>query len=120
MSEPRGPIKCLQEAINTFVDRGRVYDGESGRAYEKFGTIMMAFFPQGIVLDDAETWNRYSLFHMEVAKLARYAANFNEGHVDSQHDIIVYAAMLESLDLAIQERKQIEVDKQLDPEAWIR
>ncbi len=34
-----------------------------------------------------------------VAKMSRYAANWNAGgHADSLRDIAVYAAMLESLD----------------------
>lgn len=106
MTESVSPVQCLQEAIDTFVQRGKVYDGESGQAYKMFGPIMMAFFPNGIIISSAEEWNRYALFHMEVAKLARYASNFNTGHIDSQHDVIVYASMLESLDREIAERKE--------------
>ena len=94
MSDPVSPYTCLMEAASTFRERGQVY----GDAYRKFGNIMMALFPDGITIKNADDWNRYSLLHMEVAKLARYCQNFSVGHIDSQHDLCVYAAMLESLD----------------------
>jgi hypothetical protein len=118
MNDSRGPIKCLQEAISTFVDRGDQYSGQHGEAYELFGPIMMAFFPGGIVLKNAEDWNRYACFHMEVAKLARYAAHFEIGHIDSQHDIIVYASMLEDLDRKAQLKRNASAAE--EAEAWIR
>ena len=92
--EPNTPAACMADAMDTFVERGKVY----GEAYKQFGPIMMALFPNGIVLKSADDWNRYSCLHMEVAKLARYCQNFSTGHIDSQHDLCVYAAMLESLD----------------------
>lgn len=80
--------------MSTFDGRGSQY----GEAYKRFGHIMMAFFPGGINIRNAEDWNRYACFHMVVAKLARYANNFEVGHIDSAHDACVYSAMLESLD----------------------
>ena len=97
----QSPDQVLASAAATFAERGKVY----GDAYKQFGHIMMALFPAGITLSNADDWNRYALLHMEVAKLARYCQNFSNGHIDSQHDLCVYAAMLESLDQEAQEER---------------
>jgi hypothetical protein len=105
-----GPQICLQDAMQTFAQRGKQYGGNSGEAYKRFGHIMMALFPNGLTINSPEDWNRYGCFHMEVVKIARYAANFEVGHIDSQHDLIVYASMLESLDREAQLQRQKQAD----------
>jgi hypothetical protein len=88
------PISILEGGKDTFKQRSAPY----GEAYKRFGHIMMSFFPGGLTLSNADEWNRYACFHMVVAKMARYANCFHEGHIDSSHDSMVYSAMLESLD----------------------
>lgn len=88
------PMSILEGGKDTFKERSAPY----GEAYKRFGHIMMSLFPGGLALTNADDWNRYACFHMIVAKMARYANCFHEGHIDSSHDSMVYSAMLESLD----------------------
>lgn len=82
----------LEEMADTFRERNKVY----GDNYKRVGAVIMAMFPQGIVLRTAEDFNRWHLFELQVAKLTRFA-NTGLLHVDSVHDAAVYAAMSESM-----------------------
>lgn len=87
--------EILQEAAKTFAIRDEVY----GSRYKLHGKTLLAMFPEGIELLSADDFNRFTLLAMVVAKLERYASNFDQGgHQDSIHDAMVYSAMLESLD----------------------
>lgn len=84
----------LEAGAKTFKQRNELY----GDNYLDFGPIMKAMFPKGIPVHSAEDWNRIGIFVQCVSKLTRYAQNLTDGgHLDSAHDLMVYAAMLEEV-----------------------
>lgn len=86
----------LQAALDTFRQRAKVY----GDSYLRHGRIMKVLFPGGIIIESEIEFNRFGVINMIVSKLCRYAQNVEKPHLDSVHDIIVYAAILEELDAA--------------------
>ena len=84
----------LSQAADTYRERNQLY----GNNYKRFGEVMKQLLPDGLHIDDADDYNRLGILIQIVAKLTRYGQNFKTGHLDSIHDIIVYAAMLEELD----------------------
>lgn len=88
------PDQILINAAETFKERGKIY----GDNYKRIGDVMMALIPEGKHFEpiDADDWHRFHLFFMIVVKLTRLAET-DITYKDSVHDIIVYAAMLESL-----------------------
>jgi len=95
MSETFQPSELLKQAADLFEQRGQVY----GENYKSFGPVMAALFPSGLPLHGPEDFNRLGVFVQIVAKISRYAHNFEGGgHDDSLADLSVYAAMLRSLD----------------------
>lgn len=88
------PGEALVKAAKLFQERNAVY----GDAYLKVGPIMEQLFPAGMELKTAADHNRYHLLVLMVVKMTRYAPNFATGHPDSMDDIMVYAAMMQSLD----------------------
>lgn len=87
--------ELLREAAATYEERNALY----GDNYKWFGNVMNGMFPDGIDLGSRDDHNRFGILVQIVAKLTRYANNFNSGgHADSLHDIQVYAAMLQELD----------------------
>lgn len=87
---PAEPI--LEQMQHTYTARRAAY----GPSEQRFADLAMALFPRGLRLVTREDWVRYGLLHPIIAKLARY--QFAAPHVDSIHDIAVYAAMLEAED----------------------
>lgn len=84
----------LREAAQTYEQRNPLY----GDAYKHYGPTMMAFFPQGLFINEPEDWNRFGLFSMMVSKMTRIANNITVGgHRDSSLDLSVYAAMMTEL-----------------------
>lgn len=84
----------LQRGAETFRERNALY----GDNYLRFGEVMQRLFPDGVVLNSPEAFNRYGALTQCVAKLSRYCAQFDEdGHEDSAHDLMVYAAILQEL-----------------------
>lgn len=84
----------LREAAATYEQRNPLY----GDAYKHYGSAMMAFFPQGLFINEPEDWNRFGLFSMMVSKMTRIANNITVGgHRDSSLDLSVYAAMMTEL-----------------------
>lgn len=84
----------LRNAANTYEERNKLY----GDNYKNFGNVMEAMFPEGLLLNEADDWNRFGVFTQIVSKLTRYAVNLTDGgHTDSAHDMVVYSAMLEEL-----------------------
>jgi hypothetical protein len=85
----------LKQADDTYAERNKVY----GDSYKEFGTIIKAFFPNGVTLNTVEDMNRWGVFQMMLSKIHRYAKNFyTGGHSDSLVDLSVYSAMLNELD----------------------
>ena len=81
----------LREAAQTYEQRNPLY----GDAYKHYGSAMMAFFPQGLFINEPADWNRFGLFSMMVSKMTRIANNITVGgHRDSSLDLSVYAAMM--------------------------
>lgn len=87
--------EMLREAAATYEARNALY----GDNYKTFGRIMTALLPDGVSLASAADHSRFALFVQVVAKLSRYAANYDRGgHDDSLLDLSVYAQMLRELD----------------------
>ena len=89
------PADILAKSADTFRERDKVY----GRGWPRVGQVLLALFPDGVTLTTAKDHERFSQLVMLSVKLTRYANNFHKGgHQDSVHDMIVYAAILESID----------------------
>jgi hypothetical protein len=89
---PAAPM--LRRMADTYRERRGTY----GPSEQRFADVAMAMFPQGLTLRTREDWVRYGLLHQLLSKLARYAKDFHQPHVDSIHDVGPYAAMLEAED----------------------
>lgn len=90
------PAYILDKAKETFQERNPLY----GASYLTFGDALLSLFPDKKLpeITDPEMASRLGILVYIVGKLQRYCANFAEGgHKDSIHDIINYAAMLESI-----------------------
>lgn len=84
----------LREAAGQYEAKNPLY----GDAYKHYGSAMMAFFPQGLYLNEMEDWNRFGLFSMMVSKMHRIASNLTTGgHRDSAVDLSTYSAMMAEL-----------------------
>lgn len=83
--------EIFEDNIKTYKERQATY----GPTYRQYGQIMMGLFPKGVTVSDIETWNRLGVVQACVTKLARYCNNLD--HIDSAHDLSVYAAILEEL-----------------------
>ena len=91
---PQTVPELLRAGADTYEARNVLY----GNNYKNFGNVFMALFPaDSLSLTTPEQINRLGLTVMIISKLSRYCANFKEGHKDSAHDLMVYAAMLEEL-----------------------
>lgn len=86
------PESILEAAAKTFKERNTMY----GSNYLNVGDAMKAFFPNGIELKTVNDHIRFHFFCWIVGKLSRYANQWETGHKDSIHDVVVYAAMLEA------------------------
>lgn len=84
--------QILDEAAKTYRERNKTY----GSNYLNVGAAMKGFFPNGVELKTDNDHVRFHIFCWIVGKLSRYANQWENGHQDSIHDIIVYAAMLEA------------------------
>lgn len=85
----------LRKAAETYEERNKLY----GDNYKRFGQIMTALFPDGILLKTIEDHNRFGVFVQIVSKITRYAEQFIGGrHADSLLDTSVYSMMLMELD----------------------
>lgn len=81
----------LRSAAATFEERNKTY----GQNYLNVAPVMKALFPQGVP-KDLPLQTEWHLFELLVVKLTRLATS-NITHLDSAHDAIVYAAMIESI-----------------------
>src|SRR5688500_8626152 len=85
----------LRAGADTYEERNKLYEDN----YKRIGPILKAFFPNGIDIQTPEQHIRYQLFCLILVKLTRYAnLLLKGGHLDSAHDAMVYAAMLEETD----------------------
>ena len=83
--------EILEQMAETFRERNLIY----GDNWEAVGRVMKAMFPDG--LPDAQLISNphWHLFEWMVTKITRYAVS-GLTHIDSVHDIAVYAAMSET------------------------
>ena len=81
----------LEEMAATHRQRNVIYKDNN----KLVGAVMVAMFPEGVVLKSANDFNRWHNFELIVIKLTRFA---NSGllHKDSIRDAGVYAAIVES------------------------
>lgn len=94
--------EMLIEASEVYRQRQEIY----GYNYLQFGHVMMALFPNGIKIEDADAWNRLGIFVQMITKVTRYASQMNEGgHDDSLLDLSVYSQMLREVDAMIKAGK---------------
>lgn len=88
--------KILSDAANTHALRSELY----GDNYKHFGSVMRGLFPEGLMVQTEDEWNRLGIVVQCASKLGRYCNSIAQGdrpHVDSAHDLSVYAAMLQEL-----------------------
>lgn len=94
--------EILIQAAELFEERNAVY----GDNYLNAGAALSALFPKGLFLAGEDDFTRFHILMLQIVKLSRYCVNFtNGGHEDSIKDAAVYAAMLESIDSNIEEKK---------------
>jgi hypothetical protein len=84
----------LHGLADLFAERNAVYKDN----FRMVGRIMVAMFPEGIELKTEEDHNKFHLFMLKIVKLSRYVVNYDQGHIDSIDDDIVYTAMVAALD----------------------
>jgi hypothetical protein len=82
----------LERNKETFTEKGKEY----GHSYKDFGKTIMSLFPNGIMLNDEDDVNKFSVFFMMVHKISRIA-NTGLKSTDSMKDLSVYSAILEEL-----------------------
>lgn len=105
----KSPHELLREGAATFEQRNKVY----GDNYLRVGNALAALFPAGVKLRTVDDHNRFQIFNLILVKLSRYCVNWNDGHPDSIHDAMVYCAMLEAIDEAVDERQKAALDETL-------
>lgn len=94
----------LKRNAEIYAQRNAVYKDN----YLMVGRIMKAMFPEGLTLVTEEDHNKFHLFMLAIVKLSRYAVNYDKGHEPSVEDLIVYMAMVQSLDnKAAEEREKL-------------
>lgn len=81
----------LQEMAETYRERNVVY----GDNFKKMGPLMVSLFPNGITLKTEQDFIQFHLLDWICGKLTRFASS-DLTHIDSIHDLAVYAAMLEA------------------------
>lgn len=87
--------ELLKAAATTYAERRAVY----GPSEIKFGQVMTALFPDGLTCTTEADFIRLGLFVQIVSKLCRYSQSVQSSpHLDSIHDLGVYAFMLEHAD----------------------
>lgn len=84
----------MEAGAQTFRDRAALY----GPSYKTYGAVMSALFPEGLMVNSVDDWNRLGVLTQVVGKLVRYTGAFDTGgHLDSAHDLMVYGAILQEL-----------------------
>lgn len=85
----------LNRMAKLYAERNAVYKDN----YLKVGRVMDALFPDGMMLQGPDAFNRWHLLELAIVKLTRYATQYEAGgHTDSLEDMIVYLAMVAGLD----------------------
>lgn len=85
-------LLIFDEMKQTYQERGKVY----GPNFLMVGEVMRSFYPDGIKLKTAHDFVVWHLFELLIVKLTRFS-NSQLSHVDSIHDVAIYAVMIEGL-----------------------
>lgn len=88
---PKKPHDILFQMAETFKERNAVY----GDNYKMVAKMMAVLFPNGVP-PELVVQDHFHLFELILVKLSRYAIS-GLTHIDSIHDLAVYAAMCESI-----------------------
>ncbi len=88
------PEQILSQASKLFKKKNQEY----GDSYKDYGKLLFTLFPEGVKLETEADFVRWGTTCMMLAKIHRYANNYNVGHEDSLEDLAVYSAMQLSLD----------------------
>lgn len=96
LTAPSGVPEILEQMAATFRERNGIYRDN----YKRIPSVVGALFPSG-VSGELVMRPEWHLFELILVKLARFA-NAELSHVDSIHDVAVYAAMIQSI---LEERK---------------
>ena len=88
------PADSLIEAANLFRLKDSIYKDN----YKRAGQIFMLLFPNGLFINDVETYNRFAVTMQIINKLLRYTLNWETGHHDSLNDLSIYAMIQKELD----------------------
>ena len=86
-------LDILKGSTDTFNERNDTY----GSTFLNFGKIMKVLYPNGLMIEDVNGWNRLAILMQIITKLMRHTKEPGNPHIDSIHDVIVYAAMEEML-----------------------
>jgi len=88
------PDEVLKNASKLFKEKARIY----GDNWKQIGPILNMLFPRGLS-GSTKRMDELHLIVMILVKLTRYTEGINNGkeHKDSTRDLVVYAAMLDSL-----------------------
>lgn len=87
-------VELMEEGLSTYEERNAEY----GNSYHIHGEIMNALFPEGVDINDPDSFKRFGIVNGIVGKLNRYCRNFESGgHLDSAHDLGVMGFILEEL-----------------------
>jgi len=84
--------QILEEMAKTYKQRNEIY----GDNFMTMGPVMTALFPNGITLKTQQDFIVFHLLDWMVGKLTRFV-NTGMVHIDSIHDLAVYAAMIEMM-----------------------
>lgn len=89
------PDQILKSAAGLFKSKNDEY----GAGYKQLGDILFSLFPDGLALNSKDDFCRWATYTMILAKVNRYAQNFEGGgHEDSLVDLMVNSSMLIELD----------------------
>lgn len=94
--EPARAPELLERGAATFRERASIY----GDNYLALGEALLALFPGRTIpaITTPDEANRLHLLVQIMTKMSRFAQSFAAGgHLDSAHDAMVYAAMLEEV-----------------------
>jgi hypothetical protein len=80
----------LASGAATYAERNKVY----GDNYRMVAPIMKVLFPYGVPARVIHS-DKWHMFELLVVKITRFATSKLE-HIDSIHDAMVYAAMIEA------------------------
>jgi hypothetical protein len=81
----------LSDLGHLFEERNKLY----GSNYKNFGKVLTGMFPNGIVLQTEQEFNRFAIFVQIMHKTTRLAQSMpGAPHEDSCDDLSVYTQML--------------------------